>query len=555
VKGIPEEVEKVLYKALARDPEDRYENLIVFRSAIENLLLDEEHAPLSDNSYPQIFSEGFTEKGSNTNLPSYEFPEEQNTDHGNNNWSTESEINHSNLASGSSSRSVNSPSEPETFDELTPQSQIDSHERDSSVKHPGEKNAGQSGPGFTPAAPRPTQPDPNKTVRKKLLFVIGLISVIGITVIYIIAYIISNSRNKADDRADTMKSDQTATSIVEATQSTLIDTKATEVAQETFAAKSQATAAAQVVWDTYNKYLNNSNLVYEMDGFVALEHEPDEFLEVYWTHQELKNFAMEIIVQNPYGPSIGDWDFGILFRHAKSNDQYRLSVNSNGYWQFKNMEEGAGVSVIDGFLDVNTGEGDENFLQVLAVDDKGWFFFNGQIISELDLSERDFSGEIGFGIEFYGYGTEGYSTTFTDLVVYTTEKSGIPLIQIEEKDGMNYFRVVDEKQDLDYTLGPVSSNKISDYKITVSPSNRCFAFIVGSTVYYSVIGESSLYIAGDISNFLIIQEGGSGESEFIDLLWAEREGHLVVGDTSRGYVVSEFYASFPISHYDQCFGE
>jgi serine/threonine protein kinase len=37
VKGIPDEVEKVLYKALARDPQDRYEDMEALRKALESL--------------------------------------------------------------------------------------------------------------------------------------------------------------------------------------------------------------------------------------------------------------------------------------------------------------------------------------------------------------------------------------------------------------------------------------------------------------------------------------------------------------------------------------
>jgi len=38
VSGIPESVEKVLYKALARNPEDRYENMEEFALALRALL-------------------------------------------------------------------------------------------------------------------------------------------------------------------------------------------------------------------------------------------------------------------------------------------------------------------------------------------------------------------------------------------------------------------------------------------------------------------------------------------------------------------------------------
>jgi len=48
VKGIPETVEKVLYKALARDPQDRYEDMGVFKTALEGLLVgDQGSIPIS----------------------------------------------------------------------------------------------------------------------------------------------------------------------------------------------------------------------------------------------------------------------------------------------------------------------------------------------------------------------------------------------------------------------------------------------------------------------------------------------------------------------------
>jgi serine/threonine protein kinase len=43
VKGIPEEVEKVLYKALARDPQDRYENMVTYQKVLLSIAMNNKY--------------------------------------------------------------------------------------------------------------------------------------------------------------------------------------------------------------------------------------------------------------------------------------------------------------------------------------------------------------------------------------------------------------------------------------------------------------------------------------------------------------------------------
>ena len=148
-----------------------------------------------------------------------------------------------------------------------------------------------------------------------------------------------------------------------------------------------------------------------------LVHDEDGFLSEDITELDIRNFIVESTVFNPYALSAGNWDVGYLFRHTGSNDQFRLFIDSTGYWSLADWSGDDSVVVNDGMLfDLDTSSGGANQLQLIAVDALGFLFVNDVFISPLDLSRRPFSGDLSLAIG-HNYEIAGETTPYTNFAV------------------------------------------------------------------------------------------------------------------------------------------
>jgi len=135
----------------------------------------------------------------------------------------------------------------------------------------------------------------------------------------------------------------------------------------------------------------------------------------------LRSFITEVTFSAPYSPSEAPWDFGIIFREAGPNIEYRLVFNSDKSWVFTlHSGTATGKVVLSGTIDdLNTAEGGATKVRLYAEGDKGWLFVNDKFISELDLSKQ-YSGAIMIGIGFHkGTQVTGKLTDYKDFSVWS----------------------------------------------------------------------------------------------------------------------------------------
>lgn len=202
---------------------------------------------------------------------------------------------------------------------------------------------------------------------------------------------------------------------------------ATRVAESTVTAEARATQTAAAyaptreVEQAIQLVLNaqdNDPLFGPESG--SLAHVSDGFVKAYYAEVDVRDFVVDAVFYNPYAASRGNWDIGYSLREGEINDQFRLAVESNGDWSLADRRGEETNYVNSGTLNnLNTGEGDGNRLTVYLNGETGYFFVNGQFISQLDLSARTTTGNVGVATSlFAGYEIEGEETGFDEFTVW-----------------------------------------------------------------------------------------------------------------------------------------
>ena len=210
--------------------------------------------------------------------------------------------------------------------------------------------------------------------------------------------------------------DARPTFTVQAKQST---TTALPKGTATVDAKVQAT---QQALDSYLASLEaRAGLVYGPKSGRIPHKAENGFIETINASVGLRSFITEVTFFVPYPATEAPWDFGIIFREAGPNIEYRLLFNSDKSWVFS-LHSGSpnGKDVLEGTIDdLNTEEGSANKIRLYAEGDRGWFFVNDQFISELDLSKQ-YSGAIMIGIGFHeGSEVTGKLTEYKDFSIWS----------------------------------------------------------------------------------------------------------------------------------------
>jgi serine/threonine-protein kinase len=151
-----------------------------------------------------------------------------------------------------------------------------------------------------------------------------------------------------------------------------------------------------------------------IDGNIP--HDNDDFIETVYAGASPANFIMRVQVENPYGLGTGSWDFGLIFRQRDVDDEMRLVVRSDGLWTLNDRIPGTDNFLQEGdvanLLNVNIGGA--NRFELITAGDVGFFFLNGELVAQLDLSTRTNAGDIALGTGFYGVNElNGQSTPYT----------------------------------------------------------------------------------------------------------------------------------------------
>ena len=133
-----------------------------------------------------------------------------------------------------------------------------------------------------------------------------------------------------------------------------------------------------------------------IDG--ALRHDQDGFIETEYADVSFADFMVEATFVNPYSAASNDWDYGFMLRrYDSSGKQIQVVVTSERRWYlgWREASDADNQRLGDGTVRTfNTGPGGRNHLRVVAIEERGWLFVNGEFVSALDLSEVTGAGDV-----------------------------------------------------------------------------------------------------------------------------------------------------------------
>lgn len=203
-------------------------------------------------------------------------------------------------------------------------------------------------------------------------------------------------------------------------------------AQAQGTARAQQTAATAATAQALSAYLEalaqSAKKAYgPADG--TLELKGNLTVPGVFTGVTIRNFVAEIRFFNPSDRAVHPWDYGLAFRRTDRplrNAEYRLRVRSDETWTLvvstgeRNPDQTLKVTTVTrgSLKNLDTSPTGSNQLRVIVQDKAGYFFVNGDMISALDLSERNVEGDIWIGT---GFGIDaqfpGLATRYKDFVV------------------------------------------------------------------------------------------------------------------------------------------
>jgi hypothetical protein len=133
------------------------------------------------------------------------------------------------------------------------------------------------------------------------------------------------------------------------------------------------------------------------------------------------NFAVLVKFKNPYAASTNSWDYGLMFRHSGGNQQYRLALHSNAWWDLTLRDGDNSVDIESGDLDViNVNAGQVNAVYLIVKNQDGFLFINDQFIADFDLIAKSGSGDICVATGIYnGNEVNGKETGFVDFTIWS----------------------------------------------------------------------------------------------------------------------------------------
>lgn len=149
----------------------------------------------------------------------------------------------------------------------------------------------------------------------------------------------------------------------------------------------------------------------------TLLHDNDNLIEEAPLSVTLANLAVEVAFENPYPPTIGEWDYGLAIR---DDEQKFLAfvIRSDGLWDLMLCNPGA--TLIDRGTATATkfNVGALNHIRLFAIGSRGWVWINDTLVTELDLSSLTAAGGVSALTGFYeGREIAGFSTNYSDLMV------------------------------------------------------------------------------------------------------------------------------------------
>ena len=282
----------------------------------------------------------------------------------------------------------------------------------------------------------------------------------------------------------------------------------------------------------------------------SLEHKDDGFIETYSAGVDLAEFTAVATFENPYDRSVGGWDYGFLFRDADVNQFHAVGVANDGTW-YHDVREGTseGRDLDDGWSSaLRTGRGESNELRIVAAAHRGWFFINGVLVADLDLSVGPPAGDVFISTGYFeGNGVPGRSTVFLGFAVrelrFVAEESGA--LRHDRDGNIEAFQM--QTSTRDFMVGVEFVNPYArdagtwDYGVAFRSTgfNYFQAAVVdsGGGWQYSVREGSTTPTYRDSGRVALNLDEGGTNRFFL----------LVVGDTALLYVNGTFVIELDIS--------
>jgi hypothetical protein len=132
---------------------------------------------------------------------------------------------------------------------------------------------------------------------------------------------------------------------------------------------------------------------------------------------DVEDFVAHVVVVNPSAAGDAPWDFGIAFREQENGDHYRLTIASDGTWEFQiglQAELGGGA-----VPSLNLEAGERNTLDLVVAGDAAGFAVNGAFVSQLDTAQLNGASDVWVGAGFHQANVvEDEATPFEDFTVW-----------------------------------------------------------------------------------------------------------------------------------------
>ena len=283
----------------------------------------------------------------------------------------------------------------------------------------------------------------------------------------------------------------------------------------------------------------------------SIEHLGGDSFRFYTAGVSTTELGAVATFENPYDRSIGGWDYGLLFRHDGANRFHIVVVTDDGRWHHR-VREGTseGREVDSGRSSaLRTGRDDSNELRVVAIGERGWFFVNGALVADLDLSEGGEAGDVAVFTGFLSSNkVPGRSTVYRGFTVreprFIAGESG--QLWHDDDDQIEAFHMRTSVRDFiavvefvnpyqrsagtwDYGIAFRDPTGPNDFQAVVVNSDGGWQYFVregGTTPTYRESGRVTLNLKADGTNLLLL---------------------LAVGDTALLYANGALAAELDIS--------
>jgi hypothetical protein len=142
---------------------------------------------------------------------------------------------------------------------------------------------------------------------------------------------------------------------------------------------------------------------------------------------DVEDFVARVEFINPSDATDRPWDLGIAFREQENGDHYRVTVASDGTWEY---QIGLQADLAGGTVPSLSFEaGGRNVLEVVVAGDSAGFSVNGVFVSELNASELHGASDVWVGSGLHqANAIDGQITRFEGFTVWPLETAGMAVL-------------------------------------------------------------------------------------------------------------------------------